>query len=211
MQRLFFVRHGKTELNQGNYVQGGGIDSPLLEESRKDAGKTGEFLNTEGIRHVIVSPQERAVQTAELITKEFTLSYTVDFVEDFKEMMYGDWEGLLIPDIEKQYPTLFHHLRKQPELYDPKTISGETYEQLTARGRKTIQDAIAEYPEEDILFVGHSILIMCTVLSLLGKGVEDYRSFPPLNNTSITILNREDGHFTLEKWNGTEHLEKTNE
>lgn len=43
MQRLFFVRHGKTELNQGNFVQGAGVDSPLLEESRKDALKTGRF------------------------------------------------------------------------------------------------------------------------------------------------------------------------
>ncbi|SFC28981.1 probable phosphoglycerate mutase [Alkalibacterium subtropicum] len=206
MQRLFFVRHGKTELNLGNYVQGGGIDSPLLEESLRDAEKTGKYLNTEHIEHVIVSPQQRAVQTAELITNKFTSSYTVDFVEGFKEMMYGTWEGLRISDVEKNYPTLFHHLRNQPELYDPKDIKGETYEQLTTRGRQTILDAVSEYPGEDILFVGHSILIMCTVLSLLGKGVEDYRSFTPLDNTSITLLHYEDQHFTLEKWNSTEHL-----
>jgi len=206
MQRLFFVRHGKTELNQGNYVQGGGIDSPLLEESLRDAEKTGKHLSTEGIRHVIVSPQQRAVSTAEQITKAFPSPFTVDFVDDFKEMMYGDWEGLLIPDVEKRYPTLFYHLRSQPELYDPTEISGETYEQLTKRGRKTISDAVEKYPDEDILFVGHSILIMCTVISLLGKGVEYYRSFSPLKNTSITVLNHEDDHFTLEKWNGTDHL-----
>lgn len=206
MQHLYFVRHGKTELNLGNYVQGGGIDSPLLEESRLDAEKTGKYLNTKDIRHVIVSPQQRAVQTAELITKKFTSPFSVDFVEDFKEMMYGDWEGLLIPDVEKQYPTLFYHLRNQPELYDPTEISGETYEQLTARGRKTIHDAVNKYPDDDILFVGHSILIMCTVISILGQGVEDYRSFTPLKNTSITVVTHVDDHFTLEHWNGTEHL-----
>ncbi|MER2064544.1 MAG: histidine phosphatase family protein [Alkalibacterium sp.] len=210
MQRLYFVRHGKTVLNQGNYVQGGDIDSPLLEESLRDAEKTGTYLNTEDIRHVIVSPQQRAVQTAELITKKFTSPFSIDFVEDFKEMMYGDWEGLLIPDVERQYPKLFHNLRKRPELYDPEEIRGETYDQLTSRGRQTIHDAIDRYPAEDILFVGHSILIMCTVLSLLGKDVKDYRSFTPLNNTSITVLNLE-AHFTLEKWNSTEHLEKGNE
>ncbi|GEK90484.1 histidine phosphatase family protein [Alkalibacterium kapii] len=206
MQRLFFVRHGKTELNLGKYIQGGEIDSPLLEQSLIDAGKTGRYLNNKHIQHVIVSPQERAVKTAEEITKEFTSPYTVDIAEGFKEMFYGDWEGQLIADVEKRYPTLFKYLTHHPELYDPKNIKGETYEELTSRGRQTIMDAVSQYPEGDILFVGHSILIMCTVLSLLGKGVEEYRSYPSLDNTSITVLNYDGHHFTLEKWNGTEHL-----
>lgn len=206
MQRLFFVRHGKTVLNQGNYVQGAGIDSPLLEVSRADATKTGRFLNNHAIKHVIVSPQQRAVHTAELITKEFSSLFNVDYIDGFKEMDYGDWEGLHIPEIEKKHPTLFHHLRQRPELYDPKDIQAETYEQLTARGRETIQDALRKYPDEDILFVGHSILIMCTVLSLIGKDVKDYRSVAPLKNTSVTVLSYTDQRFTLQEWNGTSHL-----
>lgn len=206
MQRLFFVRHGKTELNQGNFVQGAGVDSPLLEESRKDALKTGRYLDAQAIKHVIVSPQQRAVQTAELITREFSSPFTVDYIEGFKEMDYGDWEGLHIPEVEKKFPTLFHRLRKRPELYDPAEIHAESYEDLTQRGRQTIYDALETYPDEDILFVGHSILIMCTVLSLTGKEVKDYRSVTPLNNTSITVLSYNNDHFTLDIWNGTSHL-----
>lgn len=100
---------------------------------------------------------------------------------------------------------MFHHLRVRPELYDPTAIGGETYLELVKRGTEVVEKACAAFPK-DLLFVGHSITITCTMLSLLKKETEDFRSSPPLENTSISILNLTDGQYSLEKWNDVDHL-----
>ncbi len=126
--------------------------------------------------------------------------------EKFKELKYGDWEGAFIPQLKQSFPEMFHHLRVRPELYDPTEIGGETYLELVKRGTAVVETACAAFPGKDLLFVGHSITITCTMLSLLKKETKDLRSSPPLENTSISILNLTDGHYSLEKWNGIDHL-----
>lgn len=206
MSKLYFVRHGKTEYNLADRVQGGDVDSPLLPESKEDAVKTGLALKDKGIAHVIASPQHRAVETCELITNQFEHPFTVHFEEKFKELKYGDWEGALIPQLKQSFPEMFHHLRVRPELYDPTEIGGETYLELVRRGTEVVETACAAFPNQDLLFIGHSITITCTMLSLLGKETKDLRSAPPLENTSISVLNLIDGQFSLEKWNDVNHL-----
>lgn len=206
MTKLYFVRHGKTEYNLADRVQGGDVDSPLLPESKEDAVKTGLALKEKGITHVIASPQHRAVETCELITNQFEHQFTVHFEEKFKELKYGEWEGAFIPQLKQSFPEMFHHLRVKPELYDPTKIGGETYLELVKRGTEVVKTACAAFPNQDLLFVGHSITITCTMLSLLGKETKDLRSSPPLENTSISVLDLINGQYSLEKWNEVSHL-----
>ncbi|MBM6615916.1 histidine phosphatase family protein [Desemzia sp. RIT804] len=206
MPKLYFVRHGKTEYNLANRVQGGDVDSPLLLESKEDAIKTGLALQKKQIPHIIASPQHRAVETAELITNQFQHPFTVHFTEKFKELKYGEWEGAFIPALQEASPEMFYHLREKPELYDPRTIKGETYTDLVKRGKEVVQSACAAFPDHDLLFVGHSITITCTMLSLIGKEIKDFRSAPPIDNTSISIIKLTDSTYSLESWNDTSHL-----
>lgn len=207
MQRLFFVRHGKTELNNKNHVQGGAIDSPLLKESLENAVKTGEALSPFHIKHVISSPQKRAAKTAESITNQFSTKASIHFSEKFKELNYGDWEGLPISELPRKNSRLFHQLLYQPEKYNPSSINGETYQELAKRGKEVVKEAVKTFPDSDILFVGHSITTTCTILSLLGKDVSEFRSSEPLENTSISVLTYQDSSFSLDAWNHTNHLD----
>lgn len=206
MTKLYFVRHGKTEYNLANRVQGGDVDSPLLLDSKEDAIKTGVALQKEQIPRIIASPQHRAVETMELITNQFKHPFTVHFTDKFKELRYGDWEGAFIPALQENSPEMFYHLREKPELYNPKEIKGESYTDLIKRGTQAVQTACAAFPNQDLLFVGHSITITCTMLSLLGKEIKDLRSAPPLENTSISVLDLSDDLYSLEKWNDITHL-----
>ena len=206
MTQLYFVRHGKTEYNLADRVQGGDIDSPLLLESKRDAVKTGIALQSSTIPRIIASPQHRAVETMELITNQFQHPFSIHFTEDFREFRYGDWEGASIPKLRESFPEMFYHLRERPELYNPASIKGETYKELIKRGTSVVHKACTAFPNEDILFVGHSITITCTILSLVGKKIKDLRSAPPLDNTSISIVNFEKDTFHLNTWNKTTHL-----
>lgn len=206
MQRLYFVRHGQTELNAADHVQGGDIDSPLLEQSKEDAIKTGKYLSDKAISHIISSPQLRALHTARLIRSQF--KHAVPLEEDplLKEFGYGKWEGLYIPDLAEKYQEIFYHLRNEPHLYDPSSFEGETYTSLITRGTKSILHHAKKYPDSDLLFVGHSITLTSTVLSLAGYDLKDIRSQTPMANTSITRLIRDDDTFSLDSWNYIDHL-----
>ena len=104
MQKLYFVRHGQTQLNAANHVQGGAIDSPLLDKSVEDALRTGLILKKTAISHVISSPQMRAYDTASYILSEFDC---------------GSWEGLHIPALAEKYPETFRQFREEPHQYTP--------------------------------------------------------------------------------------------
>lgn len=206
MQRLFFVRHGMTEYNLADRVQGGDIDSPLLPQSLEDAKKTGTRLKDYGLQQIIASPQKRAVETARLITSQFDQDFTTHYTDDLKEFGYGSWEGASIPLWHETSPDSFYNLRNRPDLYDPSRFGGETYLELIARGSRAIHRSIEQFPENDLLFVGHSITLTTTLLSLIGMDLKVLRSQEPLANTSISELGYANGKFSLNAWNQTDHL-----
>ncbi|MDE1548610.1 histidine phosphatase family protein [Jeotgalibaca caeni] len=205
MQRLYFVRHGQTELNLGKRVQGA-IDSPLLDQSRVEAKKTGTFLAETNIQHIISSPQLRAWETAQHIQDHLGREVILEVDDRLKEMGYGEWEGLFIPELAQTHPELFHHLRQEPHLYDPASFGGESYQDLIQRGSECIIEHAEAHPEMDLLFVGHSIHFMSTLLTLTGHPLKDIRSYPPLGNTSVTCLQRDGNTFTIDFWNHVDHL-----
>lgn len=206
MQKLYFVRHGQTELNQAICVQGGGIDSPLLETSRAAARKTGLHLRDAGITRVISSPQGRALETAELIVSQFAAPLPIIKDARLRELEYGSWEGVPIPDFQRQDPETFYALRKCPDQYDPSPFGGETYEALIQRGRESIHEHATRHSGETLLFVGHSIHLMSTLLTLVGFPLSEIRSQEPLENTSVTTLLREGDKYKLDTWNYIDHL-----
>ncbi|UJF15639.1 histidine phosphatase family protein [Jeotgalibaca sp. MA1X17-3] len=206
MQQLYFVRHGQTELNAANRVQGGDIDSPLLEQSRKDAIKTGLALKDASVSKVVASPQLRAKETAQIIVSQLDSRLSLEEDVLLKEFGYGEWEGKDISELHEKYPTLLHQLRKEPHLYDPSSFGGETYPDLILRGTQSILYHVKNNPEKNILFVGHSITLTATILSLVGFPLEEIRSQTPMENTSITRLIYNQNEFKLDQWNYIEHL-----
>lgn len=206
MQKLYFVRHGQTQLNAADHVQGGDIDSPLLEKSVVDARKTGLFLKQTAISRVISSPQLRAHDTAKYILGEFDREIPLETDSRLKEFGYGSWEGLHIPALAEKYPETFRHLREEPHKYNPTQFGGETYPELIARGTESVLYHANKHPDENLLFVGHSILWTATLLSLVGFKIKDIRSQSPLGNTSVSRLVKEDATFKLDSWNYLDHL-----
>lgn len=206
MQQLYFVRHGQTEFNLAERVQGS-IDSPLLLQSKVDAEKTGDLLKHTAIERIIASPQLRAFETATLIASKFNRPIQIEKDPLLKEMAYGKWEGERIAYLGEKHEDLFRHLRKEPHLYDPTSFGGETYQSLIERGTKSVISHAEMSPESDLLFVGHSIHLMSTILTLAGFPLKDIRSQPPLANTSVTRVIRDGSYFEIDVWNDVQHLQ----
>ena len=85
---IYIIRHGKTELNKANVLQGRS-NYPLNEEGIEQAKKAAEDLREIHFDHVFSSPLTRAVQTAEIICPD--IKPVID--ERLIEMDYGPYEG----------------------------------------------------------------------------------------------------------------------
>lgn len=110
MKKLYFVRHGLSELNvQSLYA--GITDTPLTDEGRRQAKLAGQHAKQLDIDYIISSPLSRALETAQIIAKE--IGYPLDNIEvnslfierDFGALEAQPWKPDLdldgVADIEK--------------------------------------------------------------------------------------------------------------
>lgn len=93
MKRLYFCRHGLSEMNKLG-LWAGQTETPLSEEGRLQAKLAGEHARTLGIQKIISSPYERAHDTAKIIAGE--IGYPLHHIELnslFIERHFGSLDG----------------------------------------------------------------------------------------------------------------------
>lgn len=95
---LYILRHGETEWNAQNRMQGE-LNSPLTPKGEKDAARQGEILQTLDLDgfDFICSPQGRAFQTAGIALGRIAMHIRTD--DRLREIGVGDWSGLLRDDL----------------------------------------------------------------------------------------------------------------
>lgn len=93
MKRIYFCRHGLSELNvKGHFA--GSTDTPLVAEGRKQARKAGKKAKELDIDLIVASPLSRAHETAQIIAKE--LDYPIDQIHTsdlLTERHFGELEN----------------------------------------------------------------------------------------------------------------------
>ena len=100
---IYIIRHGKTQLNKANVLQGRS-NSPLNEEGVRQVHAAAEMLKGIPFSHVFTSPLVRAVQTARIAVPE-----KEPVIDDrLIEMDYGPYEGA---DLTDPAPELLHFFR----------------------------------------------------------------------------------------------------
>lgn len=93
MKKLYYIRHGQSEMNlQGFFA--GTTNTPLTAKGRKQAKKAGVAAKKLNIDYIVSSPLTRALDTAKIIAKE--IGYPIDKIEInplFIERNFGEMEG----------------------------------------------------------------------------------------------------------------------
>lgn len=88
---LYIMRHGKTDWNNMNRIQGK-KDIPLNDEGKRMAEVANiEYKNT-NIDICNCSPLIRAVETAEIVLKDRNIPIILD--DRLMEMGFGEFEGM---------------------------------------------------------------------------------------------------------------------
>ena len=177
VMKIYVIRHGQTELNKANLINGF-IDSTLTQEGLEQARLAALGL-PESIKRIYSSSLMRARQTTEILNKE--LGLTVTFHDELKEVNFGDLEGTAFLDKYKE--------RHKSLDYDWRP-SGEHVEEVKKRVLTILQRIFAENGEGEVLIVSHGGIIR--MLNFLEFGT----LMNEIPNTSIhsynleTILNR---------------------
>src|SRR5437867_2471155 len=99
--RLYFVRHGATQLTAEDRFSGAtGVD--LSDEGRRQVERLAERLSDDGIRAIYCSPLSRTVETARILARPHAL---VPIPRDgLREISHGRWEGLTRREVEQRFP-----------------------------------------------------------------------------------------------------------
>ena len=106
---IYVVRHGQTDYNVKKVFQGH-IDIPLNETGKKQAQETASKFRNIDVDMILVSPLQRALQTAKPISKITEVPITIEdrIIERSFGNMEGhqnreDWNIKMMLDYEKNY------------------------------------------------------------------------------------------------------------
>lgn len=201
--RLFFVRHGQTEYNLKEIIQGYRCDSPLTPLGIQQAKQAGEKLKDIPFTAAYISPAGRAQQTFATLIAQNKKDQAPRRVLDARllEINFGKYDGQKL-SVMKEAGVLDAY-RNHPEHFDKKTTGGEDYYDLEKRGRAALNDIVQQEPAEaNILIVSHAVFLTTLLKRLMNYPMQAIRQEGLLNNASISVIDIDkSGHCSLLAYN----------
>ena len=181
IRRIHLVRHGESTWNSIRRVQGTHDGVHLSELGRAQAALLGVRLRKMEFSRVFCSSAERAVETARLALGD---DHPIEFMDELCEISFGEWEGLLVSEVQERYPGELELWFRSPSKV---SIEGaEPFAEFHERAGSTV-DGIIGSTEGDILIVAHGGIICAWLTHILGMSPDDIWSFS-LPNTSLTTV-----------------------
>ena len=195
---FYLVRHGQTEYNVAGIMQGW-TDSPLTEQGISLARQLGDGLKDIPFAAAYSSTSTRAVDTARYALAGRDVELTQN--ENLREMYFGTVDG---KSNEGVYTEENMGYRFGVGFDD---LGGETWEGLGARMHAALEQAALEHRDEggNILISTHGMSILATLYAVVpdAPGVMDQGE---IDNCSVTILEWDNGVYTLKTLNDTSYL-----
>jgi broad specificity phosphatase PhoE len=199
--RLFAVRHGETDWSRERRFAGG-RDVPLTAAGRVQCEAVAKALAGSAIAAVYTSPLERARTSAEVIAKPHRLAVTVE--PAFREMAFGEWEGLTRDEAAARFPGQKAAWGATPHLAVPP--GGEALTDVVARVAEGVRELIALHEGETVVLVSHAIVIRLIVLAALGLGAERLWTVDA-SPAGITEIEYQGAWVTVHRMNTLAHLD----
>lgn len=181
---IYIIRHGKTELNKSNVLQGRS-DYPLNDEGIKQVEEAAYILKNVTFDYVFSSPLIRSVRTAEIVVPQSSIQ--ID--ERLIEMDYGSYEGvnLMNPpaEIQKFFSDFVHN--EAPE-------GMEQLSSVVDRAGKFIEDI--RKLSGNILISTHAIAMKGLLEYLTPDSHGSYWS-KYIGNCDIYVADNKDGQISV--------------
>jgi probable phosphoglycerate mutase len=163
-QPIFLFRHGRTEWNAIERIQGA-LDSPLTVEGRAQARAVGTALRQElqaadiapTAVAVFASPLGRVRQTVDIACAAAGIDgRDCRFDPRLREVTWGDWDGLTRAEIEQRAPGA---LAARNDLkWEHRPPGGESYAIAARRARAAMADLVTLAATRPVAVFSHGAI-----------------------------------------------------
>ena len=201
MPTIYFERHGQTDFSREEHLCGI-LDPPLnaigLEMAEVVAARCGRGPWA----GIYSSPLLRTRQTAEAVARHVSL--TVQLEPAFREIAYGEWEGMLVSEVKRLDGERYEAWAARPADLSPP--GGETARQIAARAVPAIEGIVRRHPEGNVLVVSHKATIRVILCALLGVDLNHFRIRIAAPVASLTAVDFKETGPLLTLLGDTSHL-----
>lgn len=202
---IYFARHGETEYNRCDQIQGRSIDAPLNDTGHLQAKAIAHHLKDVVFGRIISSSLQRSRQTAEAIAQVQNLD-VVSYPE-LDEMDFGVLEGRPISEVKDELQKLHQTWKAGDVNYASR--QGESPYAVFERADSRAKMIIEQNNHKNLLFVLHGRLLRILLSSWLGHGLSNMHDIPHANGALYQLqwngLGFEKGYI-----NKTDHLSIVN-
>jgi len=189
---LFLVRHGQTEWNLENRIQGQ-LNSPLTPLGINQSINMQQKLLPKNIDIAYSSPLLRAVETTALIIAKWNIKMITRY--NLSEMQLGPWQGKTYEEIQKTYPQEYINFCNKPDQY---CLTGaESYADFQQRVIAEIKSIFYNNIGKNILVVSHGIAIKVFLAYVLQINLTEIVKFATLDNGTCLTLKYESEQIEL--------------
>lgn len=202
--RLFLTRHGQTDWNIAGRYQGQS-DISLNQTGQLQAEQIAKRLSTETIHAIYSSDLSRAKDTASKIRNLQGQSPAFQIDSRWRELSFGDWEGMTYKEMSAHSPELFSKWMVNPK--DTSTPNGETLVQLAERVKAAFDEIKNNHQDQTVLVVGHSGSLQTLLAVTLGVDLNRYWQFR-VGQASLSELNVVEDSVVLNLLNDITHLQE---
>jgi len=164
---MYIVRHGETDYNVQQIVQGH-LQIPLNEKGRRQAREAKKVFQNIHFDKVISSDLIRAKETAEIIAEDYDVD--VELAKELRESYLVDYQGESSKDPSPKIKKLVdaHHSLTPDDRWHGAIVPGaESNAQLVARAFNFLRGVVRAYPGKTILVVTHGGVVL-TLAAHLG-------------------------------------------
>ena len=198
---LYIIRHCQSAGNAGGRFQGR-FDGPVNEQGEKQLELLSLRFRNEHLDAIYSSPLIRAYRTAEAVNKFHGLP--IHRESGLLEMDVGEIQNKTLSEIAEEYPELAHNWDHAPDLC--RFPHGETMEEAYRRVNRAIDRIIAENPGKTVAVTTHGGVIKNLNARVEFGNIQGLRQGKVFGNTSVSVLEAEDGVLRWKLVNDMSHL-----
>jgi len=200
-KKVYLVRHGQTDFNLRNIVQGSGVDTDL-----NDLGRSQAQAFFAAYKHI---PFDK-IYTSALKRSQQSVQHFIDLgipslaLAGLNEISWGTKEGHRVTPEEDEY---YHFMLKewQKGNTDLRIEGGESPEDVVRRMKPAV-DLIMDQPQEKTILIcmhGRAIrILMCYLLNYPLRCMDMFEH----QNLCLYELNYTGSVFSVERYNDVTHL-----
>lgn len=200
-KKIYIVRHGQTDFNLQNIVQGSGVDSSLNQRGLAQAKAFFDHYKDVPFDKIYTSALKR---TKETVKGFLDLGIPNESLSGLNEISWGNKEGFKITPDEDQY---YHYMLKQWQMGNTslRIEGGESPDDVVKRMKPAVDHILSKDNEHTILICMHGRAIRILLCMLLKYPLKSMDMFEH-ENLCLYLLHYDGSSFTIQLHNDVSHL-----